>query len=65
MLPALARDDRTGALTVAISPLPSLMKDQGDNLIARGIACAGYLNGLLTPFERRACSTSSGWTIWD
>ncbi|ADC64076.1 ATP-dependent DNA helicase, RecQ family (plasmid) [Allochromatium vinosum DSM 180] len=53
-LPALARYERTGALTVVISPLQSLMKDQVDNLIARGLTCAGYLNGMLTPIERRA-----------
>lgn len=52
-LPALARYWRTGALTVIVSPLQSLMKDQVDNLVARGITCAVALNGLLTPPERR------------
>lgn len=53
-LPALARFYRTGSLTVVISPLQSLMKDQVDNLIAAGVTCAGYLNSLLMPIERRA-----------
>jgi len=53
-LPALAHFFRTGGLTVVVSPLQSLMKDQVDNLAARGITCAGYLNSLLTPLERRA-----------
>ena len=53
-LPALARFYRNGSLTVVISPLQSLMKDQVDNLEARGVACAGYLNSLLNPMERRA-----------
>jgi ATP-dependent DNA helicase RecQ len=52
-LPALARFYRNGSLTVIISPLQSLMKDQVDNLEARGITCAGYLNSLLNPLERR------------
>lgn len=52
-LPALARYYRNGSLTVVISPLQSLMKDQVDNLEARGITCAGYLNSLLLPPERR------------
>lgn len=52
-LPALARYYRSGSLTVVISPLQSLMKDQVDNLEARGITCAGYLNSLLNPIERR------------
>ena len=29
------------------------MKDQVDGLETRGITCAGYLNGLLNPLERR------------
>lgn len=53
-LPALARYYRNGSLTVVISPLQSLMKDQVDNLEARGVTCAGYLNNLLNPLERRA-----------
>lgn len=53
-LPALAGYYRTGSLTVVISPLQSLMLDQVQALQARGITCAGYLNGLLTPLERRA-----------
>ncbi len=52
-LPALARFYRNGSLTVIISPLQSLMKDQVDNLETRGITCAGYLNSLLNPLERR------------
>ncbi|MCK0510029.1 RecQ family ATP-dependent DNA helicase [Aromatoleum buckelii] len=52
-LPALARYYRNSSLTVVISPLQSLMKDQVDNLEARGITCAGYLNSLLNPMERR------------
>lgn len=52
-LPALARYYRNGSLTVVISPLQSLMKDQVDNLEARGITCAGYINSLLSPLERR------------
>ncbi len=52
-LPALARYYRNGSLTVVISPLQSLMKDQVDSLEARGITCAGYLNSLLNPMERR------------
>ncbi|MGD9871831.1 MAG: RecQ family ATP-dependent DNA helicase, partial [Thauera sp.] len=53
-LPALARFYRNGSLTVVVSPLQSLMKDQVDNLQARGVTCAGYLNNLLNPLERRA-----------
>ena len=55
-LPALARMERRGVLTVVISPLQSLMKDQVDQLAKRApaaLGCAAALNGLLTPLERR------------
>ncbi len=53
-LPALARYWRSGQLTVIVSPLQSLMKDQVDNLVAAGIHSAVAINGLLTSLERRA-----------
>lgn len=52
-LPALSRYYRNGSLTVIVSPLQSLMKDQVDNLEMRDITCAGYLNSLLNPMERK------------
>ncbi len=52
-LPALNRYWRNGNLTVIISPLQSLMKDQVDNLIKQGIFCGAALNGLLSVPERR------------
>jgi ATP-dependent DNA helicase RecQ len=52
-LPALSRHWRNGSLTVIVSPLQSLMKDQVDNLIKAGIYSAATLNGLLTMPERR------------
>lgn len=51
-LPALNRYHRNGSLTVIISPLQSLMKDQVDGLLARNVQCAAALNGLLTMPER-------------
>ncbi|MER1976503.1 RecQ family ATP-dependent DNA helicase [Pseudocitrobacter faecalis] len=51
-LPALNRFHRNGSLTVIISPLQSLMKDQVDGLLERNIQCAAALNGLLTMPER-------------
>ncbi|HEY0879283.1 MAG TPA: RecQ family ATP-dependent DNA helicase [Zeimonas sp.] len=51
-LPALAHYGRSGRLTVIVSPLQSLMKDQVDNLVARGVQCAVTINGLLTGPER-------------
>lgn len=53
-LPALVHYWRAGRLTVIVSPLQSLMKDQVDNLVAVGVNCAVTINGLLTPLERRA-----------
>ena len=54
-LPAILRNEQTGALTVVISPLQALMKDQVDNLNAktRSPTLAATLNGLLTMPERR------------
>ncbi len=51
-LPALMAGENSKALTVVISPLQSLMKDQVDNLSKKGIVDAVTINGLLTPVER-------------
>ena len=51
-LPALMAGRNTHGLTVVISPLQSLMKDQVDNLAERGISDAVTINGLLDPIER-------------
>ena len=52
-LPALARYQRRGVLTIVISPLQALMKDQVDNLRHKtGAPNAAALYGLLTPPER-------------
>jgi ATP-dependent DNA helicase RecQ len=52
-LPALVRHFRRGVLTVVISPLQALMKDQVDNLTAKtGSPSAAALYGLLTAPER-------------
>lgn len=51
-LPALMAGSAVHGLTVIISPLQSLMKDQVDNLAERGITDAVSINGLLDPIER-------------
>ena len=51
-LPALSRYDKTGALTVVISPLVVLMADQVAGLEARGIGSCVTVNGLLSMPER-------------
>ncbi len=50
-LPALMAGKTTHGLTVVISPLQSLMKDQVDNLKEAGIADAVTANGLLSQIE--------------
>ena len=51
-IPALSRFDKTGALTVVISPLVALMADQVAGLEARGITSCVTINGLLSMPER-------------
>lgn len=41
-------------LTLIISPLIALMKDQVDSLVARGLP-AGLINSTQSPYERRLC----------
>lgn len=52
-LPALMAGENVRGLTVVISPLQSLMKDQVDHLAELGIINAVTINGLLSPIERK------------
>ena len=52
-LPALVAGEAVRGLTVVISPLQSLMKDQVDHLEEKGIPDAVTINGLLDPLERK------------
>lgn len=52
-LPALMSGQNVRGLTVIISPLQSLMKDQVDNLEKANITEAVTINGLLDPIERQ------------
>ena len=51
-IPAISRYDKTGALTVVISPLVALMADQVAGLEKRGIECCVTVNGMLSMPER-------------
>ena len=51
-IPALSRYDKTGVLTVVISPLVALMADQVAGLECRGIESCVTVNGLLSMPER-------------
>lgn len=50
-IPALISGETERGLTVVISPLQSLMKDQVDTLEKKGIEDAVTINGLLSPIE--------------
>ncbi|MFA5597719.1 MAG: RecQ family ATP-dependent DNA helicase [Pusillimonas sp.] len=52
-LPALVAGEAAHALTVVISPLQSLMKDQVDNLENKGILVSATINGSMDPIEKR------------
>lgn len=52
-IPALSRFDKTGALTVVVSPLVALMEDQVTGLFAKGITSCVAVNGMLSMPERR------------
>ena len=51
-IPALSRYDKTGAVTVVISPLVALMADQIAGLEAHGIVSCVTINGMLSMPER-------------
>ncbi len=51
-IPALMSGENVKGLTVVISPLQSLMKDQVDNLEKNSITEGVTINGLLDPIER-------------
>lgn len=53
-LPALMAARATAGLTVVLSPLQSLMKDQVDNLEKKEIFAAVTINGLVNLLERKA-----------
>ncbi|MBC7139220.1 MAG: RecQ family ATP-dependent DNA helicase [Defluviimonas sp.] len=52
-IPALSKFDKTGALTVVISPLVALMSDQVQGMERAGISSAVTINGMLSLPERQ------------
>ena len=52
-LPALIAGEATKGLTVIISPLQSLMKDQVDGLERKNITDAVTINGMIDPIQRK------------
>lgn len=52
-VPALAKYEMTGALTVVISPLVALMADQVQGMQREGISSAVTVNGMLSMPERK------------
>ncbi len=52
-VPALSKFEKTGALTVVISPLVALMSDQVAGLQRAGISSAVTVNGMLSVTERQ------------
>ena len=52
-IPALSKFDKTGALTVVISPLVALMSDQIQGMARSGISSAVTINGMLSLPERQ------------
>jgi ATP-dependent DNA helicase RecQ len=52
-IPALHRYYTTGALTIVVSPLQALMRDQVEGLIEKtNVTCAAALTGMQTPPEK-------------
>jgi ATP-dependent DNA helicase RecQ len=51
-LPGLMKARMRNQLSIIISPLQALMKDQVDGLSAKGVINAGTINGMLTMLER-------------
>ncbi|MEP4197334.1 MAG: RecQ family ATP-dependent DNA helicase [Aliishimia sp.] len=52
-IPALSKFDKTGALTVVISPLVALMADQVQGMERAGISSAVTVNGMMSMPERQ------------
>lgn len=52
-IPALSKFDKTGALSVVISPLVALMQDQVQGMARAGISSAVTINGMLSMPERK------------